>query len=139
MTDSSDKKFYTITNWAPWLGLGILLSSFFFSIVSNPLLLILLIFLCFLPALIVAFSLKTYFFVENQQLNLYYDRPNGGYDTPEEEFSVNLEDIEVIRKIGRSVVLKLTSGDAIARRVKNADALVKIITDLRPAISVISF
>ncbi len=139
MNDLSDKKFYTTTNWAPWLGIGILLSSFFFSIVSNPVMLVGLIFLSFLPSIVVALSLKTYFVVEDQQVNLYYDRPSDGYDTPEEALSVNIEDIDVIRKIGKSVILKLNSGEVFARRVKNADAFVQTLSDKRAAISVVTY
>ena len=139
MVESPDKKFYTSTNWTPWLALGIFLSSFFFSIVSNPIILALLIFLCFLPALIVAFALKTYFLIENNQVNLYYDRPNGGYDTPEEELSINIEDIEVVRKVGKYVVFKLNTGESFARRVKKTDEFVRILAENKPSISVVTF
>ena len=139
MNEPTDKKFYTTTNWTPWLAIGIFLSSFFFSIVSNPWMLTILIFSCFLPALIVAFALKTYFLIENNVLNLYYDRPNGGYDTPEEELSIDIKDIRVVRKVGKSVVLKLSTSKSVARRVKNADEFVGILAENSPSISIVTF
>ena len=139
MNEPMNKKFYTTTNWTPWLAIGIFLSSFFFSIVSNPWILIMLIFLCFLPALIVAFALKTYFFIQDNKLFLYYDRPPNSFDELKEELSFNLEDIEGIRQIGKSVVMKLNTGETVARRIKEAKEFVTILTENNSSISVVTY
>ena len=139
MDEPTNKKFYTTTNWTPWLAIGIFLSSFFFSIVSNPWILVALIFLCFLPALIVAFALRTYFLIEDNRLFLYYDRPPNSFGELEEVLSVNLEDIEVVRQIGKSVVMKFNTGETIARRIKAAKEFVTILTENNSSISVVTY
>ena len=139
MNELTNKNFYTTTNWTPWLAIGIFLSSFFFSIISNPWLLVALIFLCFLPALIVAFALKTYFLIQGNKLFLYYDRPPNNFGELEEELSINLEDIEVVRQIGKSVVIKLNTGETVARRIKDAKEFVTILTENNSSISVVTY
>ena len=70
---------------------------------------------------------------------MYYDRPHGGYDTPEEELSIEIKDIEVARKVGKFVVLKLSTGESFARRVKNIDEFIGTLTGNSSSISVVTY
>ena len=116
-----EKRYYTSTNWGPWLGFGFLLSSLCFSLVSHNWLLVLLILLCFLPAIVVAFTLNSYFLIENNQLKYCYDRKAGR----ETERTVSLTDVVSIKRVGKSVSIAFDNEEGIIKRVHEADVFVQ--------------
>jgi hypothetical protein len=129
-----EKRYYTSTNWAPWLGLGFLLSTIFFGIISNGWLLTSLILLSFVPALVVALTLRGFFVLENNQIKFCYERRRGGLET---EFAISLVDITAIRRIGKSVEIKFDQEDEIVTRIQKADAFVSEIMQRNPRIELI--
>ena len=116
-----EKRYYTSTNWGPWLGFGFLLSSLCFSLVSNNWLLVVLILLCFLPAIVVAFTLNGYFLIENNQLKYCYDRKAGR----ETAMAISLTDVVSIKRVGKSVSIAFDNEEGIIKRIHKADLFVQ--------------
>jgi hypothetical protein len=116
-----EKKYDTSTNWAPWLGISFLLSTIFFGIVSNGWVLIVLLFLSFLPSLIVALTLRGYFIIENNQLKYFYKRRK----ERKARFVINMMDIKEIRRVGKSVFINYGNENQFIRRVHDSENLVK--------------
>jgi hypothetical protein len=124
------KQYQLSTNWAPWLALGFLLSTFFFGIVSNGWLLFLLILVSFLPAIIVALALRGYIILDNNQIKTCYDRRNGRETTS----AVNIADITSIKRVGKSVIFHLDNDEDVTMRVSWANQLVQDIIAQNPRI-----
>ena len=126
-----DTKFYTSTNWAPWLGLGFVLSSIFFGVVSNNWLLSFLVFLSFLPAIVVAFTLRGYYLVDNLQVKYCYDRKNGRQTS----FSIPISDITEVKRVGKTVVFHYDRGEVYNTRIHEAEAFVAALLKYNPKIN----
>lgn len=126
-----DTKFYTSTNWAPWLGLGFVLSSIFFGVVSNNWLLSFLVFLSFLPAIVVAFTLRGYYLVDNLQVKYCYDRKNGRQTS----FSIPISDITEVNRVGKTVVFHYDRGEVYNTRIHEAEAFVAALLKYNPKIN----
>ena len=126
-----DTKFYTSTNWAPWLGLGFVLSSIFFGTVSNNWLLSFLVFLSFLPAIIVAFTLRGYYLVDNLQVKYCYNRKSGRKTS----FSIPISDITHVKRVGKTVVLHYDRGEVYNTRIHQAEAFVAALLKYNPKIN----
>ena len=126
-----DTKFYTSTNWAPWLGLGFVLSSIFFGVVSNNWWLSFFVFLSFLPAIIVAFTLRGYYLVDNLQVKYCYDRKSGRQTS----FSIPISDITQVKRVGKTVVLHYDRGEVYNTRVHQAEAFVSALLKYNPKIN----
>ena len=126
-----DTKFYTSTNWAPWLGLGFVLSSIFFGVVSNNWLLSFLVFLSFLPAIVVAFTLRGYYLVDNLQVKYCYDRKNGRQTS----FSIPISDITQVKRVGKTVVFHYDRGEVYNTRIHEAEAFVAALLKYNPKIN----
>jgi hypothetical protein len=127
-----EKQYKISTNWAPWLALGFLLSTVFFGIVSNGWLLFLLIFLSFLPAIIVGLALRGYVILDNNQVKLCYDRRSGRQTTS----TINIADITSIERIGKSLIFHLDNDEDIKMRVSWANQLVQDIAAQNPRIEI---
>ena len=125
-----EKRYYTSTNWGPWLGTGFILSTIFFGLVSNGWVSALLIFLCFLPAITIALTCKSYFLLENNQIKFCYDRKEGR-DT---ELAINLVDVTHVERVGKSVAIYLDNDDEVIKRVHEADVFVQDILERNPRI-----
>jgi hypothetical protein len=125
-----EKQYKISTNWSPWLGLGFMLSTLFFGIISNGWLLFFSIVLSFLPAIVVALALRGYVVLDNNQIKLCYDR-KGGRETTS---VINIVDITVIERIGKSIVFHLDNDDEVAMRVSWANQLVQDILAQNPRI-----
>ena len=125
-----EKRYYTSTNWGPWLGIGFVLSVLCFGFVSNGWLSALLIFLCFLPSIAVALTLQSYFVLENNQIKYCYDRKAGR----ETEFAISLVDVTQIQRVGKSVAISFDNEDRIIKRVHEADVFVEDILRRNPRI-----
>lgn len=125
-----EKRYYTSTNWGPWLGLGFVLSTLIFGFVSNGWLLALLIFLSFLPAIAVVLTLRTYFLLENNQIKYCYNR-KGKRET---DFAISLVDVTQIQRVGKSVAISYDNEDSIIKRVHEADVFVQDILQRNPRI-----
>jgi hypothetical protein len=123
-------KYYTSTNWAPWLGFAFLLSTFFFSAISNGFLMALLILLSFLPAAVVYLTLRGYFVVDNFQIKYCYGYKSGATTS----FSIPLSDIKAIENIGKAVAIYTEKGDTYHNRVHDAPAFVEAILKYNPRI-----
>lgn len=128
-----EKRYYTSTNWAPWLGIGFVLSSVFLGFVSNGWLSALLVFLSFLPAIVVSLTLRGYFLLENNQIKFCYDRKK----ERETDFAISLVDVTHIQKVGKSVAITFDNEDEITKRVHEADAFVQEIMQRNPRIELI--
>lgn len=126
-----DTKFYTSTNWAPWLGLGFVLSSIFFGVVSNNWLLSFLVFLSFLPAIVVAFTLRGYYLVDNLQVKYCYDRKNGRQTS----FSIPISDITEVNRVGKTVVFHYDRAKVYNTRIHEAEAFVAALLKYNPKIN----
>ena len=126
-----DTKFYTSTNWAPWLGLGFVLSSIFFGVVSNNWWLSFLVFLSFLPAIVVAFTLRGYYLVDNLQVKYCYDRKKGRQTS----FSIPISDITEVKRVGKTVVLHYDRGEVYNTRIHEAEAFVAALLKYNPKIN----
>ncbi len=116
-----EKRYYTSTNWAPWLGFGFLMSSFAMAFVSNGWLSATLVVLSFLPAIVVKLTLKGYFLIENNQLKYCYDRKK----ERETDFALNIVDITHIQRIGKSVAISTENEDDVIKRVHDAKNFVE--------------
>jgi hypothetical protein len=125
-----EKRYYTSTNFGPWLGIGFVLSSLCFGFVSTGWLLAVLIFLSFLPALAVFFSLKSYFLIENNQIKYCYDRRKGR----EVDSVCNIVDITQMKRVGKSVAISFDNADAVIKRVYEADVFVEDVMQRNPRI-----
>jgi hypothetical protein len=125
-----EKKYKISTNWSPWLGLGFLLSSFFFGLVSNGWLLFLLILLSFLPAIVVKLALSGYVILDNNQIKTCYDRRSGRQTTD----ALNIADITAVERIGKSVIFHLDNDQDVTMRVSWANELVQDIIAQNPRI-----
>ena len=125
-----EKKFYTSTNWAPWLGLGFLLSTIFFGTVDNSWLMALLIVLSFLPALIVYLTLNGYYMLDNFQLKYCYDRKNGRGTS----FSLPISDIKEVKRNGKSILIGYDGGKTLNTRVHESEAFVQLLLKYNPKI-----
>lgn len=123
-------KFYTSTNWLPWLLIGMVLSSIFFSLISEMWLLVFLILISFLPMFIVRLTLSSYFLVDNFEVKYCYDR-RAGRNT---SFSIPISDIESVQRIGKSVVLNYNNGEVFNTRVHEATAFVTELKKYNPDI-----
>lgn len=123
-------KFYTSTNWLPWLLIGMVLSSIFFSLISEMWILVLLILISFLPMLIVRLTLSSYFLVDNFEVKYCYDRRAGRSTS----FSIPISDIESVQRIGKSVVLNYNNGEVFNTRVHEAAAFVTELKKYNPDI-----
>lgn len=128
-----EKRYYTSTNWAPWLGIGFLLSTTLLGFVSNGWLLAALIFLSFLPAMIVALTLRGYFLLENNQIKFCYDRKKGR----KTDFAVSLVDVTHIERVGKSVAIYFDKNDEMTKRIHEAEAFVKEIMSRNARIELI--
>ena len=126
-----DTKFYTSTNWAPWLGLGFVLSSIFFGVVSNNWWLSFFVFLSFLPAIIVAFTLRGYYLVDNLQVKYCYDRKYGRQTS----FSIPISDITQVKRVGKTVVFHYDRGEVYNTRIHQAEAFVAALLKFNPKIN----
>lgn len=127
-----DTKFYTSTNWAPWLGLGFGLSIFFLGIVSDTWTLALLVFLSFLPSLIVAFTLRGYYLVDNIQVKYCYDR----WKSTRLSFSIPITEIKGIKRIGKTVVIYYSKEGVYNTRIHESEAFVAALLKYNPSINV---
>jgi hypothetical protein len=127
-----DTKFYTSTNWAPWLGAGFILSTIFFGLISDVWLLSFLVALSFLPALIVWLTLGGYFLVDNLELKYCYDRKSGQTTS----FSIPLNDITAVKYIGKSVVIYYDKNDSYSSRIHQSAAFVAALLKFNPKIEV---
>jgi hypothetical protein len=116
-----EKQYKLSTNWAPWLALGFLLSYLFFGLISNGWLLVFLIFLSFLPAILVALVLRGYVVLENNQLKTCYDRKAGRETTSE----LNIADVKSIERVGKSLIFHLDNDEDVTMRVSWANQLVE--------------
>ena len=125
-----EKKYKLSTNWLPWLAIGFLLSTFFFGVISDGWLLFFLIFLSFLPSIVVALALRGYVILENNQIKTCYDRKNG----PEMTSAINISDVNSIEKMGKSIIFHLDNDEDVALRVSWANELVEEITTQYPRI-----
>ena len=125
-----DKQYKISTNWSPWLGLGFLLSTFFFGIVSNGWLLFFLILLGFLPAILVALALRSYIIIDNNQVKHCYDRKNGR----QTDSVINIVDITAVERVGKSIIFHLDKDDDITVRVSLANELVQDLLARNPRI-----
>ena len=125
-----DKQYKISTNWSPWLGLGFLLTTFFFGIVSNGWLLFFLIVLSFLPAILVALALRSYIIIDNNQVKHCYDRKNG----PETDSAINIVDITAIERVGKSIIFHLDKDEDVTMRVSGANELVQELLNRNPRI-----
>ena len=128
-----EKKYKLSTNWLPWLAIGFLLSSFFFGVISDGWLLFFLIFLSFLPAIVVTLALRGYVILENNQVKTCYDRKNG----PEMASAINISDVNAVGRVGKSIVFHMDNDEDIALRVSWANELVEEITTQYPRIELI--
>ncbi len=127
-----DTKFYTSTNWAPWLGAGFILSTIFFGVISNMWLLTFMVALSFLPALIVWLTLGGYFLVDNLEVKYCYDRKRGRATS----FSIPLNDITEVKRIGRSVVIYYDKSESYSSRIHQSAAFVAALLKFNPTIKV---
>lgn len=127
-----DTKFYTSTNWAPWLGAGFILSTIFFGVISNMWLLTFMVALSFLPALIVWLTLGGYFLVDNLEVKYCYDRKRGRATS----FSIPLNDITEVKRIGRSVVIYYDKSESYSSRIHQSEAFVAALLKFNPTIKV---
>ena len=125
-----EKRYYTSTNWAPWLGLGFALSPLVLTFVSLGWLLFVLLFLSFLPAIVVALTLRGYFLLENNQIKYCYDRKSGR-DT---DIAISLVDITRIKRVGKSVEISFDRDDNITKRIHESEAFIKEIMERNPRI-----
>ena len=125
-----EKRYYTSTNWAPWLGLGFALSPLVLTFVSLGWLLFVLLFLSFLPAIVVALTLRGYFLLENNQIKYCYDRKSGR-DT---DIAISLVDITQIKRVGKSVAISFDRDDNITKRIHETDAFIQDIMERNPRI-----
>jgi hypothetical protein len=125
-----EKKFYTSTNWLPWLGGGFLLSIFLFSYISNWYLLVFLLILAFLPAIAVRLTLKSYFLIEGNKVKLCYDR------NEKKDISVEIPLLQVseVRRVGKSVVIYYGSGNEMSSRIHEAKDFVELMMKYNPQI-----
>ena len=128
-----EKRYYTSTNWAPWLGFAFAVSPFFLAFVSNGWLLAFLIFLSFLPAIAVGLTLRGYFLLENNQIKYCYDRKNGC----ETDIAISLVDVTHIKRVGKSVAISFDRDDEITKRIHDTDAFIKDIMARNPRIELI--
>jgi hypothetical protein len=125
-----EKKFYTSTNWAPWLGFGFLLSTFFFSYITDTWLMILLVVLGFLPAFIVHLTLRGYFVMDNFLLRFCYDRKEGRGVS----YSIPILDILSVKRIGKSIEIQHTKDKILYTRVHDSEAFVNQLLKYNPRI-----
>jgi hypothetical protein len=125
-----EKQYKLSTNWSPWLGLGFLLSTFFFGVISNGFLLVFAIILSFLPAIIVSLNLRGYLVIENNQIKTCYDRKSGRQTTS----ALNIADITSIERVGKSIVFHLDSNEDVTMRVSWANQLAEEIVAQNPRI-----
>lgn len=128
-----ENKFYTSTNWAPWLGLGFLLSMLIFGTVSSVWLMCVLVILSFLPALIVRLTLKGYFVVDNFQVKYCYDRKNGRGTS----FSIPMSDIQEVKRVGKSTLIQYDRGKTLHTRVHESEAFVNLLLKYNPRINLL--
>ena len=128
-----EKKYKLSTNWLPWLAIGFLLSTFFFGVISDGWLLFFLIFLSFLPSIVVALALRGYVILENNQIKTCYNRKNG----PEMTSAINIADVNSIERIGKSIIFHLDNDEVVALRVRWANELVEEITTQYPRIELV--
>ncbi len=128
-----ENKFYTSTNWAPWLGLGFLLSFIFFGTIGDAWLMILLAILSFLPALIVRLTLRGYFLVDNFQVKYCYDRKNGRGTS----FSMPISDIHEVKRVGKSILIHHDGGKKLHTRVHQSEAFVNLLLKYNPRINLL--
>jgi hypothetical protein len=128
-----EKKFYTSTNWAPWLGVGFAFSTLFFGMISHTGLLAFLVFLSFLPALVVALTLRGYFLLEDYQIKFCYDRPRGR----ETAYAISLADILQVHRVGKSVSIRFDKNDEINTRLSQAETFVQEIAQKNPRIEIL--
>ena len=127
-------KFYTSTNWLPWLGGGFLLSIFIFGFVSNWFLMAFLVLLSFLPAIAVRLNLNSYFVVESNRIKLCYDHPK----ERETSFEVEIPEISAVRRVGKSVVIHYGQGDEYSSRVHKSEEFVVLLKKYNPKIELIT-
>jgi hypothetical protein len=129
-----ENKFYTSTNWAPWLGLGFLLSTIFFGTINDTWLMVLLVILSFLPALMVKLTLKGYFLVNNFQVKYCYDRQH----ERSVSFSIPIVDIISVKRIGKSVLINHTVDKTSYTRVHEAETFVNLLLKYNPRITILT-
>jgi hypothetical protein len=125
-----ENKFYTSTNWAPWLGLGFLLSTIFFSSISETWLMIALVIFSFLPAFIVRLTLRGYYQMDNFLLRYAYDRKEGR----KVSFSIPMMDIQSVKKAGKSLQITHTKNIVLNTRVHDAETFVGLLLKYNPRI-----
>ncbi len=125
-----ERRYYTSTNWAPWLGLGFALSPLVLTFVSLGWILFLLLFLSFFPAIVVALTLKGYFLLENNQIKYCYARKKGR-DT---DIAINLVDITHIKRVGKSIQISFDKDDILTKRIHDTEAFIQDIMERNPRI-----
>ena len=125
-------KIYPIsTNWAPWVGIGFVLSTIFFGIV-NGIVLTILVILSFLPAIVVALNLQGFYTIDNNQIQFF---PNK--NRVKKPISVlNIADVTHIEQVGKSLVFHVKELENITTRVKNAQLFVQDIVKQNPLITI---
>jgi hypothetical protein len=128
------ERFAAATNYAPWLGIGFLLSTLFFGIVSNGWLLFGLILLSFIPCLALYFSARGFYTIEDGILKHGYLR---GKSTVEVIGKLNLSEIENIKFAGRAMELTDKNGGTYPFLVRNSQTLLEAILKTNPDIKVI--
>ena len=125
-----EKRYYTSTNWAPWLGLGFALSPLVLTFVSLGWILFLLLFLSFLPAIVVALTLRGYFLLENNQIKYCYNHKNESHP----DFAISLMDITRIKRVGKSVEISFDREETITKRIHDTEAFIQDIMERNPRI-----
>ncbi len=128
-----EKRYYTSTNWAPWLGFAFAVSPFFLAFVSNGWLLAFLIFLSFLPALAVGLTLRGYFLLESNQIKYCYDRKSGR----ETDIAISLIDVIRVQRVGKSVAISFDRDDNITKRIHDTEAFIQDIMARNPRIELV--
>lgn len=129
-----EKKFYTSTNWLPWLGFGFVLSMLFFAYISHWLLLVLLLIVSFLPALVVRLTLRGYFVIESNKIKLCYDR-SAKRETSTE---IPLLQISEVRCVGKSVVIYYGSSNEYSTRIHESKDFVELMLKYNPQIKLLN-
>ena len=127
-------KFYTSTNWLPWMIIGVILSSIFLGFISDIWLQVLLVVLSFFPMIVVRLTLQGYFIVDNFELRYCYDRKKGRQTS----FSLPISDISDVKRVGKSVVIHYDKGEVYSSRVHESEAFVHELTKYNPKIEIIT-
>jgi hypothetical protein len=125
-----ERKFFTTTNWAPWLGVAFLVSPLIFGAVKSWYILIPLLILCFLPAIIVALTLRGYLIIEANKVKYCYDRKG----VRELSTEIPLLHITDVQQVGKSVIIHYDKENTFGCRLQNAPEFVELLLKYNPQI-----